>query len=136
MFASVAAKWPAMGESTQKIIFVFCSYSNQSSLSSSGLPKRPPMQPRQETSAQHDELIRYIHEAWHKVGDWCFHSGALLKQRSTVFRSQNRVHTARDPFSTKVSPVWLASSHSIWKVGGNLLIIQHHLHPNRVNSNR
>ncbi|XP_031623554.1 MAPK regulated corepressor interacting protein 2 [Contarinia nasturtii] len=36
---------------------------NQNSMPS-GLPKRPPMP---YLAQQHDELIRYIHDAWHKI---------------------------------------------------------------------
>lgn len=34
---------------------------------SPNVTRRPPMPPRQETLTQHDELIKYIKEAWHKV---------------------------------------------------------------------
>lgn len=42
----------------------FFVYRNQNSIPS-GLPKRPPMP----YLAQHDDLIRYIHDAWHKVSN-------------------------------------------------------------------
>lgn len=32
---------------------------------SSGVPRRPPMQ--QKELSQHDEIIKFIHEAWNKV---------------------------------------------------------------------
>lgn len=34
-----------------------------------GIPKRSPMA----LSAQHDEVITYIHEAWHKVSNFFFY---------------------------------------------------------------
>lgn len=33
----------------------------------SNVPKRMPVTNNRELGAQHDELIKYIHEAWHKV---------------------------------------------------------------------
>ncbi|CAD7086195.1 unnamed protein product [Hermetia illucens] len=42
-----------------------------------GLTRRPPQQPR-ETITQHDELIRYIKEAWNQVTEHGPHGGPVF----------------------------------------------------------
>lgn len=62
------------------MLLCLCSRQGQQMLSS-GMPKRPPMTPREIVPSQnnqmaptnneimHDEIIKYIHSAWHKVNN-------------------------------------------------------------------